>query len=222
MHSMNILDNTLFTNYLDDLEKRLPSLGPSRSSLAAAADLLVMAFDGGSKLLVCGNGGSAADSEHIVGELMKGFVRRRRLDSDSQDMLMEIDPELGEVLSAGLQEALPAIALTGHLSLRTAVSNDNGGDLPFAQQVWGYGRPGDVLWAISTSGNSRSVLLAAVAAKARGMSVLAMTGCEGGRLAKLADVCIRAPSSETYRAQEEHMAIYHTLCLAIEHRFFPG
>jgi len=211
----------LFTNYLDDLDQRLPSLAPLRSSLAAAADLLAMAFDVGRKLLVCGNGGSAADSEHIVGELMKGFVRRRPVAAESADMLMKIDPELGEVLCAGLQEALPAIALTGHMSLHTAVSNDNGGDLPFAQQVWGYGNPGDVLWAISTSGNSRSVLLAAVAAKAKGMSVLAMTGCEGGHLAELADVCIRAPSGETYRAQEEHMAIYHTLCLAIEQRFFP-
>ena len=210
----------MFTNYLDDLEERFASLAPLRPSLAAAADLLALAFDAGSKLLVCGNGGSAADSEHIVGELMKGFVKRRPLAEESQDMLSEVDPELGEVLSAGLQEALPAIALTGHMSLHTAVSNDSGGDLPFAQQVWGYGNPGDVLWAISTSGNSRSVLLAAVAAKAKGMSVLAMTGCGGGRLAELADVCIRAPSSETYRAQEEHMAIYHMLCLAIEQRFF--
>ena len=211
----------MFTNQLDFLESRFPELCVCRSSLVEAGRLLIGAFGAGGKVLVCGNGGSAADAEHIVGELMKGFVKRRSLGAQEKASLASVDSVLGEVLGAGLQQALPAIALTGQMALNTAVANDNGGELPFAQQVWGYGSPGDVLWAISTSGNSRSVALAAVAAKAKGMHVLGMTGQGGGRLAELADICIKAPARETYQVQEQHVAIYHMLCLAVEEEFFP-
>lgn len=191
-----------------------------RAQIAAALALLGDCFGRGSKLLVCGNGGSAADAEHIVGELMKGFLLRRTLPSEAQGRLTALDAELGSYLGTKLQQTLPAIALTSHVALSTAVANDNGGDLPFAQQVWGYGVTGDVFWGISTSGNSRSVLLAAIAAKAKGLHVLGMTGAKGGRLATLADVCICAPSDETFEVQEHHVAIYHFLCAALERLAF--
>ena len=208
-------------NMLHSFIETHPSLLDCRPQIAAALGLLAESFARGNKLLVCGNGGSAADAEHIVGELMKGFLLRRALPSEAQGRLVALDAELGPYLSARLQQALPAIALTGHLALSTAVANDNGGDLPFAQQVWGYGVTGDVFWGISTSGNSRSVLLAAIAAKAKGLHVLGMTGAKGGRLATLADVCIRAPSDETFEVQEHHVAIYHFLCAALERQAFP-
>jgi D-sedoheptulose 7-phosphate isomerase len=182
--------------------------------------LLEACFRSGHKLLVCGNGGSAADAEHIVGELMKGFLYRRLVSSGDVANLARVDPDLGEYLGSRLQGALPAVALTGQLALSTAVANDNGGDLPFAQQVWGYGTTGDVFWGLSTSGNSRNVLLGAVAAKAKGLHVIGMTGASGGRLAELADVCITVPSDETFEVQEHHVAIYHFLCAALEALFF--
>jgi D-sedoheptulose 7-phosphate isomerase len=205
---------------LEDFLKRHNSLSAQRDQLQQSLAMLADCLATGGKLLVCGNGGSAADAEHIVGELMKGFLRRRPVPLESAESLTEIDGEMGAYLGTRLQEALPAIALTGHLALSTAVANDNGGDLPFAQQVWGFGRPGDVFWGISTSGNSRSVALAAVAAKAKGMKVLGMTGSGGGKLAQLSDICIQAPSSETFEVQEFHVLVYHFLCAALEARFF--
>lgn len=198
-----------------------PELACCRSSLASSLALLESCFAGGGKVLVCGNGGSAADAEHIVGELMKGFLRRRPLSVEMRACLKSVDGDRGMYLGDRLQGALPAIALTGQYSLNTAVANDNGGDLPFAQQVFGYGLPGDVFWGISTSGNSSSVLLAATVAKAKGLKVLALTGAGGGELAACADVALCAPSDETFRVQEHHVAIYHFLCAAVEQRFFP-
>ena len=175
---------------LDDFLSVRPGLVCCRSQIEAAFGLLESCFASGGKLLVCGNGGSAADAER------------------------------GAYLGEKLQGTLPAIALTGQYALNTAVANDNGGDLPFAQQVFGYGVPGDVLWGISTSGNSVSVALAATVAKAKGLRVLGMTGAKGGRLAGYADVCLQAPSDETFQVQEYHLAIYHFLCAALERRFF--
>lgn len=205
---------------MDEFFSTRPWLVCCRSQIEAAYGLLEGCFASGGKLLVCGNGGSAADAEHIVGELMKGFLRRRPLGSEMRRKLEGVDAERGAYLGAKLQGALPAIALTGQYSLNTAVANDNGGDLPFAQQVYGYGVPGDVLWGISTSGNSGSVALAATVAKAKGLRVLGMTGAKGGKLAEYADVCLRAPSDETFEVQEHHLAIYHFLCAALERRFF--
>lgn len=205
---------------LDEFLSVRPGLVCCRSRIEAAFRLLESCFASGGKLLVCGNGGSAADAEHIVGELMKGFLRRRPLGPEMRRKLELVDGERGAYLGEKLQGTLPAIALTGQYALNTAVANDNGGDLPFAQQVFGYGVPGDVLWGISTSGNSVSVALAATVAKAKGLRVLGMTGAKGGRLAGYADVCLQAPSDETFQVQEYHLSIYHFLCAALERRFF--
>ncbi len=185
-----------------------------------AYDLLEASYSNGRKLLVCGNGGSASDSEHIVGELMKEFKLKRKVYSDQASALKAIDPELGQVLADNLQGALPAICLTGHSSLTTAFMNDANADLVFAQQVNGYGKPGDVFLGISTSGNSKNVLYAAVNAKAKGLKVIGLTGAKENKLMKYADVCIRVPETETYKIQEYHLPVYHCLCLMLEKEFF--
>ncbi len=172
------------------------------------------------KLLICGNGGSAADAEHIVGELMKGFKRPRLLDEASQQKLKNIDKEQGSLLAENLQGALPAIALDGHPALSTAYMNDCEPLMCFAQQVNGYGREGDVLLGISTSGNSQNVIYAAVTAKAKGMKVIGLTGAKDSKLSDLADVCIQVPETETYKIQELHLPVYHCLCLMLEEEFF--
>lgn len=185
-----------------------------------AYDLLEGAYSNGRKLLVCGNGGSASDSEHIVGELMKEFKLKRKVYSDHVAVLKEIDSELGQTLAEHLQGALPAISLTGHSSLQTAYMNDAIPELVFAQQVNGYGKPGDVFLGISTSGNSKNVLYAAVNAKAKGLKVIGLTGAKENKLMKYADVCIRVPETETYKIQELHLPVYHCLCLMLEDYFF--
>ena len=174
----------------------------------------------GNKLLVAGNGGSAADSEHIVGELMKGFENPRNLSSEYKERLMSVNDELGKVLGENLQMALPTIALDGHVALTTAYMNDCEPLLCFAQQVNGYGKEGDVFLGISTSGNSKNILYAAVVAKAKGMKVVALTGAKDSKLSQIADVTIKAPETRTYRIQEYHLPIYHCLCLMLEERFF--
>ena len=186
----------------------------------AAYELLEAAYSNDRKLLVCGNGGSASDSEHIVGELMKEFKLKRKVYSEQATALKAIDPELGQVLADNLQGALPAISLTGHSSLQTAFMNDAVPELVFAQQVNGYGKPGDVFLGISTSGNSKNVLYAAVNAKAKGLKVIGLTGSKENKLMKYADVCIRVPENETYKIQELHLPVYHCLCLMLEDHFF--
>jgi D-sedoheptulose 7-phosphate isomerase len=210
----------LKTSILDGFFVKHDKLLPLREKVEQAISLTKESLADGGKILVCGNGGSAADAEHIVGELMKGFLRRRPVPLADAERLASVDEELGVYLATRLQEALPAIALTGQVALSTAVANDNGGDLPFAQQVWGYGRAGDVFLGISTSGNSRSVALAATAARARGMVVIGLTGAGGGKLGELADVCLNAPSAETFEVQEFHVALYHLFCAALEEHFY--
>ena len=208
--------------HLDLLLARYPDLAGAREDIAAAYRLLADCYARGGKVLVAGNGGSAADAEHMVGELMKGFRLQRRLPSEQAQKLLETDGELGPVLAAQLQGALPAIALDGHYALSTAYMNDCEPLLCFAQQAYGYGRPGDVLVGISTSGNSKNVLYAAVAARARGLAVVGLTGARDSRLAQLSDVCIRVPRTETYQIQELHLPVYHCLCLMLESRFFTA
>lgn len=205
---------------LNLLIERYPKLAVCREDLQKAYELLEAAYQQGRKLLVCGNGGSASDSEHIVGELMKEFKLKRKVYSDHAAALKAIDPELGQVLADNLQGALPAISLTGHSSLQTAFMNDAVPELVFAQQVNGYGKPGDVLLGISTSGNSKNVLYAAVNAKAKGLKVIGLTGCKENKLMKYADVCIHVPETETYKIQELHLPVYHCLCLMLEEKFF--
>lgn len=205
---------------LDLLIERYPKLTVCKEDIKKAYELLEEAYSKGRKLLVCGNGGSASDSEHIVGELMKEFKLKRKVYGDHASALKAIDPELGQVLADNLQGALPAICLTGHSSLTTAFMNDANADLVFAQQVNGYGKPGDVFLGISTSGNSKNVLYAAVNAKAKGLKVIGLTGAKESKLMKYADVCIRVPETETYKIQEYHLPVYHCLCLMLEEKFF--
>lgn len=207
---------------LDLMIERYPKLAVCKEDIKKAYELLEAAYSKGRKLLVCGNGGSASDSEHIVGELMKEFKLKRKVYSDHAAALKAIDSELGQVLADNLQGALPAISLTGHSSLQTAYMNDAVPELVFAQQVNGYGKPGDVFLGISTSGNSKNVLYAAVNAKAKGLKVIGLTGSKENKLMEYADVCIRVPEIETYKIQELHLPVYHCLCLMLEDKFFGG
>jgi len=206
---------------LRELVARYPSLAKLEAEIGRAISLLVSTYEAGGKLMVCGNGGSAADSDHIVGELMKSFVAKRPLAPALRERLVAVDAELGARLAGSLQVGLPAIALNGHSALSSAFSNDVDPHLVYAQQLLGYAKPGDVFLGISTSGNSKSVLNAAIAARALGLKVIALTGEGGGELAKKADILLAAPERETYKVQELHLPIYHTICLAVEAAFFP-
>lgn len=216
---MRELDNRLM-RHIDLLIERYPSLESARNDIVAAYLLLEESYENGGKLLVAGNGGSAADAEHIVGELMKGFKLPRKPEADFAEKLVEENQELGSVLAENLQGALPAIALDGHPALSTAYMNDCEPLLCFAQQVNGYGKSGDVFLGISTSGNSRNVLFAATTAHAKGLKVIGLTGAKDSKLKDMSDVCIKAPQTETYMIQELHLPIYHCLCLMLEDKFF--
>lgn len=206
--------------YLEHLIERYPQLAPIRGDIERTYELMRDAYASGHKLLVAGNGGSAADSEHIVGELMKGFVKPRVLPEEMARRLREVDAESGALLAANLQGALPSLALTGQLALSSAVLNDLDGKFIYAQLLYGYGQENDVFLAITTSGNSENLYLACVAAKARGLKVVALTGRSGGKVARIADVSIIVPEQETYKIQELHLPIYHALCLMLEEHFF--
>ena len=205
---------------LELLLQRYPILAGQRDEIAGAYQIIAASYEAGGKLLIAGNGGSAADAEHIVGELMKGFKKTRRLDEALAERLLRESPELGPDLVQHLQKALPAIAMDGHPALTTAYANDCAPLMCFAQQVNGYGRAGDVLLVISTSGKSKNILYAAVTARALGMKVVGLTGGADSPLLPLCDVCIRVPLQETYQIQELHLPIYHCLCLMLEEHFF--
>ncbi len=207
---------------LKELISRYPALAKLEENIEHAADLLIETYRNGGKVLICGSGGSAADALHIVGELMKSFVLKRKTDAAFRARLAETAGEDFDYLNANLEGALPAIALVENSALQTAFSNDVAGDLAFAQQTYGYGNTGDLLIAISTSGNSRSGVLAAKVALAKGMKVIALTGEGGGKLGRLADVTVAVPDRETYRIQELHLPIYHALCLIVEEEFFAA
>lgn len=205
---------------LDLLIERYPQLACCRDDIANAYKIMETCYANGGKLLIAGNGGSAADAEHIVGELMKGFKNPRKLPKEYADKLISVNSKLGKTLAENLQGALPAIALDGHPALSTAYQNDCEPLLCFAQQVNGYGNEGDVFFGISTSGNSKNVLYAAVTAKAKGMKVIGLTGAKESKLSEMADVCIKVPETETYMIQELHLPVYHCWCLMLEDRFF--
>ena len=190
------------------------------NEISKAYLLLEESYKNGGKLLIAGNGGSAADAEHIVGELMKGFKLSRKLQADFADKLIKENSEFGTVLAENLQGALPAIALDGHPALSTAYMNDCEPVLCFAQQVYGYGKAGDVFLGISTSGNSKNILYAATTARAIGMKVIGLTGAKNSKLDQMCDVCIKVPQTETYKIQELHLPVYHCLCLMLENEFF--
>jgi len=204
------------------LLRRYPALSVCRQDIEAAFELLVRCYEGDHKLLVAGNGGSAADAEHIVGELMKRFKMPRPVPESLARKLREVDPIRGERLAKQLERGLMALSLDSHEALTTATINDVDGDDTFAQQLYGFGREGDVFLGISTSGNSKNILNAVVVAKALGIKVLGLTGADGGELAQAADVAIKVPETETYMIQEYHLPIYHCLCLMLEQHFFGG
>ena len=206
--------------HIEVLVNRYPVLNSVKDEIVEAYFLLVESYKNEGKLLIAGNGGSAADAEHIVGELMKGFKLPRKLNENFTDKLISENEELGTVRAESLQGALPAIALDGHPALSTAYMNDCEPLLCFAQQVNGYGKAGDVFLGISTSGNSKNILYAATTAHAKGMKVIGLTGAKDSKLTQMSDVCIKVPQTETYMIQELHLPVYHCLCLMLEDEFF--
>lgn len=205
---------------LEILVDRYPELSVVENKIAEAYQILENCYIKGGKLLIAGNGGSAADAEHIAGELMKGFKLPRKPEAGFAEKLVAENQELGSVLAENLQGALPTIALDGHPALSTAYMNDCEPLLCFAQQVNGYGKTGDVFLGISTSGNSKNVLYAATTAHAKGMKVIGLTGAKNSKLEQMSDICIKVPQTETYMIQELHLPVYHCLCLMLEERFF--
>lgn len=205
---------------LEGLFERIPELTPCREAIYQTAEILIKSYRNGGKLLIAGNGGSAADSDHIVGELGKGFCLKRELTDAQKEALGKAYGEEGDYLASHLQQALPAISLPSLSALLTAVSNDNAGDVYFAQEVLALGKKGDVFLGISTSGNSKNVVYAMEVAKTLGMKTIALTGNRESRLSRLADATIRVDQTETYRVQERHLPVYHALCLAVEQEFF--
>lgn len=206
--------------HVDLLIERYPVLKECEQSIIEAYLVMEACYVNDGKLLIAGNGGSAADSEHIAGELMKRFKTPRPVTPEFAEKLKFIDPVRGENLAHNLERGLMAIPLVAHEALSTAYINDVDGLGVFAQQLFGFGRPRDVFLGISTSGNSKNVMSATVVARALGMKVIGLTGAKGGELATVADVCVKVPETETYMIQELHLPVYHCLCLMLEDRFF--
>ncbi len=205
---------------LNALWEKYPDLETCKSDILMAFELISKCYRKNGKLLICGNGGSASDSEHIVGELMKGFKSNRFLPLQFKEKIQNIFPEISDYITGHLQGALPAISLTSNSVLNTAFANDVAADMVFAQQVFGYGNPGDILWGISTSGNSINVIRALQVAKAKEMVNIGLTGLTGGKMLNLCDVIIRVPRISTPDIQELHMPVYHAMCLMLEQEFF--
>ena len=206
--------------HINTLIERYPKLEGVRQSIIDAYLIMEECYENGGKLLIAGNGGSAADSEHIAGELMKRFKIQRPVSDEYAQRLMEIDSERGRELAKNLECSLMAIPLVAHEALSTAYINDVDGYGVFAQQLFGFGRKGDVFLGISTSGNSKNIMNATVVARASGIKVIGLTGANGGELAMVADAAVKVPETETYMIQELHLPIYHCWCLMLEDRFF--
>jgi len=206
--------------FLEELIIRYPQIISVEGEIQKAAETIISCYEHGGKLLVCGNGGSCSDSDHIVGELMKGFENRRPIGNPLKDELAAFGGERGNYLAEKLQRSLPAISLTAHSALITAVANDTDANLIFAQQVVGYGNKGDILIAISSSGNSQNVIDAIIISKAKGMIVIGLTGETGGNMKSFCDILINVPGIRTAFVQELHLPVYHTLCLMVENYFF--
>jgi D-sedoheptulose 7-phosphate isomerase len=204
---------------LTQLIERYPCLADIKDDIKAAYELLITCFEEGHRVYLCGNGGSAADSEHMAGELLKCFKIPRPMPDDFKAKLSAYGED-GEMLANNLEGGLPVVSLTGHVAFSTAFQNDNTPALVFAQQVNAYGQGGDVLVAFSTSGNSKNCIYAAICAKARGMKVITLTGGMGGKLAPMSDVAVIVPAKETYQVQELHLPVYHCLCAMLEEQVF--
>ncbi|MFA6288023.1 MAG: SIS domain-containing protein [Opitutaceae bacterium] len=206
---------------ISQLGQKHPKLAPVLPDVARALDVIADSFRGGGKLLLCGNGGSASDCDHIVGELMKAFLRPRPIATALRASLLAQAGNDGAMLADSLQGGLPSISLTGHPALALAIANDIRADIVFAQQVLALGRPGDVVLGISTSGNARNVINAFHTARALGLRTVLLTGSSGGKLAPLADVAVRVPATTVVDIQELHLPVYHALCASLEEIFFP-
>ena len=207
-------------NHLEELIERYPVLSSVKGEIQKAAECLISCYRNGGKVLVCGNGGSCSDSDHIVAELMKGFVLKRSIGDDLKNKLRVSGGDRGRYLSEKLQQGLPAISLAAHASLIFAMANDTDPDIVFAQQVAGYGNKGDILISISTSGNARNVIDAAIVAKAKGMTVIGLTGEAGGQIKTYCDILINVPGEKTHLIQGLHLPVYHTICLIVEDSVF--
>ncbi len=205
---------------LTDLLNRYSELQPLKEQVAAAAETIIETYKNGGKVLVCGNGGSCSDADHIVGELMKSFEGRRPLAKELQDELVSLSPETGKMLAEKLQQGLPAISLTVHQSLITAIANDISGEVIYAQQVVGWGNKGDVLIGLSTSGNSQNVIDAMIVARAKGLKTIGMTGETGGKMREWSDILLNVPERRTAYVQELHLPVYHALCMIVEKEIF--
>jgi len=206
--------------HLDELLERYPALSECRPGIEAAFRALSDCYASGGKLMVCGNGGSAADADHIVGELMKGYLVPRPLPESLRARLRAVDPSLGPALAEHLQGALPAVNLTAGSALLSAFGNDVRPELSYAQAAFGHGKKGDVLLGISTSGNAANVRSALVLGRAVGMTTIGLTGRGGGKMAGLCDVLIAVPAARTFEIQELHLPVYDCLCAMVEERFF--
>ena len=205
---------------INELIKRYPMLDACREDIEKILEAIISCYERGGKLLLCGNGGSAADCDHIVGELMKGFLKKRPLSDEKKAEMTTLSPSLDTELLARLQSGLPAVSLPSLSILNSAFCNDVDPSLIYAQSVLGLGKKGDLLIAISTSGNAENVAAAVKVARGIGMTTVGLTGESGGKLRALADICICAPEKETFKIQELHLPIYHLLCAAVENHFF--
>lgn len=207
-------------NHIENLIRRYSILSPCKEAIISACSVIQECFESGGKMLTAGNGGSAADSSHISGELLKSFVLPRAIKEDFAASLKAAGGKDGEYLAKALQRGLPCIPLACNSAVMTATMNDNAADTVFAQQVLSLGKKGDVFFGISTSGSSRNVVLAAITAKAMGMKVVSLTGRDGGALKAFSDAAVIVPETETYKIQELHLPVYHAICLTIEENFF--
>jgi D-sedoheptulose 7-phosphate isomerase len=205
---------------LTELLNRYTVLTPLKDTILKAANELIQTFKSGGKVLVCGNGGSCSDADHIVGELMKSFEGNRPLEKSLQEKLTELSPETGKMLAEKLQQGLPAISLTVHQSLITAIANDISGEVIYAQQVVGWGNSGDVLIGLSTSGNAQNVIDAMIVAKAKGLTTIGITGETGGKMKEWSDILINVPERRTAYVQELHLPVYHAICMMVEKEIF--
>ncbi|MEN8187810.1 MAG: SIS domain-containing protein [Bacteroidota bacterium] len=205
---------------LEKLLNRYPDLNSCKNEVLEAGNMLIDTYKNSGKLLVCGNGGSSSDADHIVGELMKSFSKKRPINSELSEKIQVIDQQRGKLISSGLEQGVPAISLNAHTGLVSAISNDIGGDYVFAQQVVGYGIVGDILLGVSTSGNSQNVIDACIVAKAKGLKVIGLVGESGGKMKEYCDVAICVPATKTPEVQEFHLPIYHALCIMVEEALF--
>ena len=201
-----------------NLIERFRELEPIKNNIDLAIESIINCYKNGNKVLIAGNGGSACDSEHIAGELLKSFVKKRPIKEEIRKELLSMED--GEYIADNLEAPLRAIALTSHMGLSTAYLNDRDPYLIFAQQLLGFGDKGDVFIAISTSGNAKNIIHACKVAKAMGIKIISFTNNNGGKLAEMADIAIKAPAKETYITQEYHEAIYHEICIRVEEYFF--